>query len=594
VVVGPVRLQPSLALRTVVSSALQPSLALRTTVYSVGTGGYGVSGNSLRWRPVVTLGDVDVSARLVGDVTVDAEEGAARVAEFTLRPTGGPIDPSSWVGQSVAIDYAVLDAAGDVVTTARIFCGLVDVPEYDPSERTTRFACTDGRQQRLGRAPRAALDAMIGGYWSQHLCAAGADSLQYAEDLLSTIPASYDLDASGAGRLTPWAAAATPDHTFSASSILGGTADIRLAERGDLINTVSIDIGYRYPRELERRVRWRWSYPGGFCGWLAAGTTIPRIDMIVSAMESAGWLPMYSGLHCVHPPGSGSWCGVQWVVNDAVRQTLVLEAEAQLARRWVRDVTETYRVTVTSPESVAQVGIIDTSQSASLSADVDTSAWTGSASWADPGGDVSDANGDWYRDRTDGESGGRAEADALLEASIARARTDILSAHRTSRASWDALLHPGVDLVHTARIETDTVTAQGKVRRVVHTMRLDTGEATTSVEIAISRVTGLGLSSDPIAAPSAPDVAAELTRTDPLIRYGDTHIGGVTGCAPDDDGWVGYVGNQEPVDPGAEQYTERFVLDVPEIESAAVDPLEVETASTVDVAIPVDTLEIAV
>ena len=42
------------------------------------------------WSAIVTVNSVDVSARVVGDIRIDAEEDSARIAELTLRPVPGP------------------------------------------------------------------------------------------------------------------------------------------------------------------------------------------------------------------------------------------------------------------------------------------------------------------------------------------------------------------------------------------------------------------------------------------------------------------------------------------------------------------------
>ena len=41
------------------------------------------------WIPIVTLNAVDVTAKVVGDIVVEAEEGCARIASLTLRPAPG-------------------------------------------------------------------------------------------------------------------------------------------------------------------------------------------------------------------------------------------------------------------------------------------------------------------------------------------------------------------------------------------------------------------------------------------------------------------------------------------------------------------------
>ncbi|HPA40314.1 MAG TPA: hypothetical protein PLV04_16325, partial [Phenylobacterium sp.] len=45
------------------------------------------------WSASVSLDGVDVSARVVGVIEVDAEENASRIASFSLIPATGSINP---------------------------------------------------------------------------------------------------------------------------------------------------------------------------------------------------------------------------------------------------------------------------------------------------------------------------------------------------------------------------------------------------------------------------------------------------------------------------------------------------------------------
>lgn len=74
-----------------------------------------VPGLAFRWQLQVMVGNVDMSSRLSGQVTVDRERGAAGVASFTLQLTVGAVLPMDWVGRVVTIDY-VTTALG--ITTA--------------------------------------------------------------------------------------------------------------------------------------------------------------------------------------------------------------------------------------------------------------------------------------------------------------------------------------------------------------------------------------------------------------------------------------------------------------------------------------------
>ena len=64
-------------------------------------------GEAAVWTVVVRVAAVDVTAQVIDAIRIDAEEGAARIAEFTLRPPAATvIDPASWTGRAVEIDVA--------------------------------------------------------------------------------------------------------------------------------------------------------------------------------------------------------------------------------------------------------------------------------------------------------------------------------------------------------------------------------------------------------------------------------------------------------------------------------------------------------
>ena len=50
----------------------------------VGTSG--AAGSAGIWTIIVTIAGVDVTARIVGDIRIDAEEDSARVADLTIAP----------------------------------------------------------------------------------------------------------------------------------------------------------------------------------------------------------------------------------------------------------------------------------------------------------------------------------------------------------------------------------------------------------------------------------------------------------------------------------------------------------------------------
>lgn len=71
-----------------------------------------IPGYAFTWRPIVRVGDDDVTPLLTGEIEVDREEGAAGVASFSIYLGDGPVVPTDWIGRTVTIDYAT-ETAGE-------------------------------------------------------------------------------------------------------------------------------------------------------------------------------------------------------------------------------------------------------------------------------------------------------------------------------------------------------------------------------------------------------------------------------------------------------------------------------------------------
>jgi hypothetical protein len=176
-----------------------------------------VGGQNECWRAVVTLGGVDVSTDITGNIQIEAEENTARIATFDMRPPAGAINIASWVNQPVTIDYALFDPVTDLITTqVRVFGGTIDEPVYDPNLRIVSFTASDNLQQALEAMERATIDDLTPqARWSPLVFDEEVDNYEYAQDRLSTYPATLDKNIAGSFIYTPWAAKVTPDYTFT-------------------------------------------------------------------------------------------------------------------------------------------------------------------------------------------------------------------------------------------------------------------------------------------------------------------------------------------------------------------------------------------
>lgn len=504
----------------------------------------------MQWSLLVTLDGIDISNHINGSVLIDAEEGVARIAEFSCVNFAGTISLFQWVGRPVTID-AQMEPGDDYV---RIFTGVVDLPDYNPKTKITHFRCTDDLQNRakdlvfgtgntfFTTVTDAVYSEVIFGVMSTR---SGWHVLQ---DAMNTVPASYDLAPDLTPTLTPWAAKTTADFSFTEDDILDASLSVSYAPRNTIKNTVDVSFQYRFPRLYQRISRYVWQHPG-VCYLQEHGGDIPTVDMIDSAAKSAGW--DFLSLTTVPPPPSGTYMCTftnssmattsAWVIDEKARQSLAFEAELHLGKRFSREVTDAYYLTVKSDVSRDNVGELSAKLSGSLQVIFETSIWEADLN-RKPHLAPFFGYGEATIDKTDITGTSRADSDKAVKCLIQQAKTQILYSHRQNFVEITIPTNPAIDRTHTVKIDTELVQAQGKARQIVHTFDTGSGSATTKVKVAMSRVEALGLvvlDSDPVV-PFGPPVPAPidpatLQQTLPTSYGGLTE--GVTSTTP------GYITN---------------------------------------------------
>jgi len=586
------------------------TIPLRQTVVACGTAG-------AFWTVAVTLGGTDVSARVTGSLSITAEEGAARIAEVRLSPAAGAIDPTAWVGAAVTIDYSLADSTGAALFTARRFTGRVDVPEYNPIDRTVLFRCTDGLQSLLEAADRTTIDALTpGALWTADLFDTDADGYRYASDRASTAPYALDLDTAGTWRWTAWAAKGTADFELGEGDILDQSLAVSLASARDIVNRVELSIGYRWERLYHRELKVGWFCSEGLCDYLERSFELPTRDMAIRACDGTGWLLSSISFTPLPPSGTYSCGGTDRILINSYYPDLIWGFDAKAVRRWTQTITETYALTLYAAASEARHGTIGAEAEESYQTDYDSASWEGlgadnttAARLATPsvssypdGSTVGEAglypapsgateldNGDYAVDQAE-----RSRADDLIEAALAVQRTRILAAHRKNYVEAAVPLNPCIDRHHTARIATTYLTATGKVHSVEDRLDLERGEATTTIRIAVSRG-GAGHGDATLAAPSPPAAPAPA---DPsggggFNTDGDTYLGGIVGAPAYDEDWAGFTGNYAPLEPGAEVYPRRLTIDFPEVDAALRDEHQGSVSASYSISIPDDELTLS-
>lgn len=554
------------------------------------------------WQAWVTLGGVDVTARLVGTITVDREEGAAGVADFTLFYPPGDAVPVDITSRVVTID--LISTAQGETTQTRLFTGVVAEPRWNALARTLAVTCTDNLQQRVEALSVADVDALVGGQWSTDVFDPldGRSRWDYVQERLSSRPASLDCSAAGVLRVTDWHASPAAHYVFGPGTTLYESIGVELAQLAGVTNRVELEIAYRFSRFREKREKYGWIHPatgglgglGGFCAWRSDDTELPDIGMVIDAAKEGGQVPISATWYRL-PPSMGNPCGdgSPWVNNV---KGLLLGAGWVGARRWVQTVTETYQLTLATAAGQVDGQKVISRDGTSFEVD-------GPEGWEDSLTPISqDEEGDVVSGGADAALGNPGDRDdeprrqAVISLQLAIAHTMLLAAHRQTRVTWSVPtpMALAVDLVHTLEIGDQYVRARGKCSRRVDTLDFDSGSCITDLTISVMRGGG---DSDPIAVPPRATV--------PLVNPPDdqgggiiadvlpTQLGGKLISPAYDDAEVGFAGNYSNFeDLTLERFPRRIEIEAAEIPAEDRDELAVTAAHLYRVGIPNDLLEI--
>ncbi len=529
-----------------------------------------------KWWVKLILNGIDVSSNLTNTLRIEAEEGTAKIAEFSLIPHAGPISIPKWIGKSVDIFYRAHNEE------FCIFKGVVDEPIYDPTTKITTFSCTDQLQESIQRLQKIEIDELIPGYWCSIVFDSSADNWSYAQDRLSTKPACLDLDRENHFQLTPWQAKDNPDFRFDEGSILYQSIEVQLANRRELHNQVNISFQYRYQRLKQREIQFGYGYPLNFCEQNNRSATLPNVDMIHQAVSGTGWL-LKNNVVFEHQRGPG-WvtCGEAsfgFLIKEELRKYLVRDASFILCKRFVQTVTEHYHLQLEAPQSIAQFGEIEFSENLSFEVASDADKFINIKQYESPPNvGIVDNQGDYVIEAEDRNILGHA-----IITKLNQAKTTILKSHRNNIISFKTPLHPIVERQHTIKLDTTNVKAQGKVKHIIHECDFNQGLSLSTISFAVSRT-----ENDSEAAESEFTPPAKINQLgeagSPMRISLPTHLGGKLSSPEFDDSWDGYTGN-ERLEANAKPYPERFAVTAPAIEEAQA-PIEYGMSQTYEFNIP--------
>lgn len=546
---------------------------------------YVVTGQSDVWRLLVRVAAVDVSAQLTGSVAADREEGAAGVGGFDLFIAAGPVVPTDWKGSPVTIDF--ICTTNGVTTQERRYTGQIAQANWNPVSRVLSCELSDQLQQRVESLSIAGVDALVGGDWSADVFEAveGRSHWDYALERLSTRTASLDCSPAGDLRVTSWYATA-PHFVFGQGTTLYQSIELQQADLDRTTNRVEIEFSYRYNRLWQRNKNYQWQSPetqgstglGGFCNWRSNSHELPTKDMIAdAAADNSETLisPTYYSLPLTLPDPCGD--GNPWINTF---DDLLLGVSWVGARRWVQVVTETYSLTLATTAGEAESSRIV--QRAAYTVDVED-----------------DQADEWVDEPILGGSSGNtdladdARRNAAMTVALRSALAEIVAAHRESTLTFQVptSLALGIDLIHTIELNDQGAHAIGKCRRIVDNFDLSSGQALTTLSIAVMRGGGV---SDPLTLP--PRLGGEAdgggSGGEVISNILPTQLGGRLSSPAYDDAMAGFAGNYSSTTSGTEMYPRRIDTIAPEIPAEDRDERVLTSDTLYRVGIPNDTLEL--
>lgn len=552
---------------------------------------------SVLWDVRLMLGGVDVSANLTGQVRIEREEGAATLADFVLSLDAGPVNPASYIGQSVSIYYR--HWSGTAWTETLRFVGQVIRPQYSMQERLISCDCSDRLQDAIEAMTVAQVDTLTGGAWSADVFEVpeGRSRWDYAQERMGTRPASLQKNTAGALEVTNWAAGA-PAFVFPPGSVIDQSMDWIPVELNERVNVLELELDYRFIRLRQRHQTFTWmhpditgpSIPGSFCLWHTDTSELPDIAMITDACNGAGYQAILAAANWIDLPPTGVYCSppVAWINNFT---GLLLGGTWTAARRWSQPVTEQYKLRVEAPASIAQAGEVIRRDRIVAETESDRAQEFEAATFDAPDPDATqDALGDWVVDVR--ESG---RLNAAIEVGVSMARVQVLAAHRGNRLVFELPTADVLDvhLEHTLRVEDTifgrSISCQAKLFSLIDEWDFESGAALTSLSLAVSQ--GGGVVDDPVSPPPLPPTTPGGTVPGTIVL--PTQLGGVVGEPPFDDLLDGFSGNYDNYNTtGIERNPRRMKVTAPEIPATHQDEFKAEQAATYRVAIPDDLLEL--
>lgn len=592
-----------------ISTAAHVSLEWQVQVISdAAVGGLDGAGGwpavpSGRWAPIVIVGDEDLSACVVGVVSVRHTRRESAIAEFVLHSPG--IDLMGLPGQRVAIGIAERTTLG-IANPQVVFNGVIQAATVDLETGDVSCTCSDMLQEAASAMTREQIDDVIGGRWHQAYFGEPADSREYLEQCIQTVPADYARALDGSVVKLPWWGVGLRTASVRLSDYWSSSMQLTLPTRDEMLTRCVVKAEYRYTRMWGRGALVQYAQPlSFFLPYLALGTVVPSKlwltkSMIEGAISSVDGWRLVGPLSVASPRAQTINIGTElspfmYNIRADVAPTLALSFSALMATRWAQSVTEYYEINVVSSDLEALVGRpVSVQIGATLTAAFDLADWV--SDWAVPplavDGSVIFPVGDII---VPYQPAGAmpADRDAMLLTMLDVARCDrVMQSARSGRLTFEMPLRPDMWLDRFVSVETAQIHASGPVHTVEHTLDSSTGDASSRVTLAVG-LHGSVVPADPDwSLPTAVDTTPSGVLADYSFTVG-TYVGGHPSSPPfDPETMVGFITNYEWANTEVEFYEHGLEIQSPAVSAAVRDPVEFPALASIDIEIPMFEMEI--
>lgn len=568
------------------------------------------------WSAAVMIGGLDVSARLVGEMQIEADEDSARLASFSVIPLSDG-ELAGYDSAIVTIDLTIY--RGSAAASLRRFTGVVETVSFNPSAREAALNCRDGYQERIRACSSAdQVHSLLGGIaapcskivaWSDST----PDPASYFSSLLATLPGATFIDASGIWRCFKWDIG-TARETFTAADIFEDSMSVTQPARADVPASIFAQLTHRFPRLHCAEIGINWDEPERE-HYVTKGIVPCTKSAVIDAVKGiSGWV--VKGEISITPPIPGAYPVVSnghTVFYNVSYAEIVWRCSAMSAtiyHRWYQEVEVAYSITIGMDGSSDR----DDSIQDAIQSTFDASGWESPQTTSDSLG-IYSANAPAGQGDSEPPTGYEAlpepwppansamnhfadVTDSMLADAVshvvAKATRLAAAGRRKRRVAFERPIDPRWEIADQLAVTAYGVFAAGQLAGFSDSLNFQSGEATTKLVLACPQGSGANIDYTASVTPPAPDISHAL-----LMPALSNHFGADL-STPDwmsPDSLAGYLCNTIPTsnsyDASAPAFEPQFRIVTPAIEAAVRDPLYLDVVIDAMVSLPAGELTIS-